>query len=251
MLVFFSVLYNPRKNALDNISSAKRNGYIPVVYVNEVNADIIDELRDMEVVILGDNQNVGLGKAFKAFEVWADKNGVRKFIYFDQDTKVFESTWEVLDSLSDEAFMDRHVGLVFFSPNKLQRSSLVISSGCVFLIDTLRKIGLHDDSFFVEGVDYEFCLRLHHLKYRIHTVYTPGIDHDSLQDGNSGQLLGRKISYRCYGSKRWGDFNRAHFRLIKRSVKYKEPYFTFFFAKSFVVFNLKEFYSQFWRVVFS
>lgn len=250
-MIFFSVLYNPKDNALFNISNAKRNGYIPVVYVNKVDAECLDELRDMEVIILGDNKNVGLGRAFKDFEVWADRNGARKFVYFDQDTKVSESSWKTIDSVSNEAFIDRHVGLVFFSSSKLQLSPLVISSGCVFLLDRLKKIGFHDETFFVEGVDYDLCLKLHCSGYRIQRVYDLGIDHDSLQDNSFGSILGKKIAYRCYGRRRLADFNRSHFKLIYRSLKFREFCFFYYFLRSLFSFNVKEIYSNFLRLVSS
>ena len=37
MLVFFSVLYNPDDNALNNIRFAKSLGVLPVVFLNKVN----------------------------------------------------------------------------------------------------------------------------------------------------------------------------------------------------------------------
>jgi rhamnosyltransferase len=251
MLVFFSILYDPQRNAVENVLKAKKNGLFPVVYINTASVEFVGELANMDVVILGENKNIGLGKAFENFEVWAKGNSVKKFIYFDQDTYVSEDTWKILDSVSEEEFSRKDVGLVFFTPRKSRFSRVVISSGCMFSIDKLDQIGLHDGSFFVEGVDYEFCLRLHHLGYSIRKVYTSGIDHHSLQDYDFGEILGKKIVYRCYGLRRLGDFNRAHFRLIMRSIKFGEIYFTYYFVRSLLSFNLKEIYSQFWRFFFS
>lgn len=237
---------------MHNIINARRNGYVPVVYLNRVNSEVVDELNSMGVVILGGNKNVGLGRAFKEFEIWAERNGVWKFVYFDQDTKVAESSWKRIDTSSDEAFIDRHVGLVFVSSNKLQSSHpVVISSGCVFLMDRLKGIGFHDETFFVEGVDYDLCLRLHHSGYLINRVYDFGIDHDSLQDNSFGAIFGKTITYRCYGRKRLADFNRSHCRLIFRSLKLGEFFFTYYFLRSLFSFNVKELYSGFWRLVLS
>lgn len=251
-MVFFSVLYNPQGNALDNISTAMRNGFAVVVYVNQVSSEFMDKLKDMEVMVLGKNKNVGLGKAFREFEVWCEGRQIEKFIYFDQDTKVAESSWKNIDSISDEAFLDGKVGLVFLSPNKAQVSPLlVISSGCVFSLNRLKDIGFHDETFFVEGVDYDFCLKLHQSGYRIQRVYDPGIDHDSLQDYSFGKFFGKRVSYRCYGARRLADFNRSHCRLVYNSVKSGEFSFTYYFLRSLFAFNVKEIYSNFLRLILS
>ena len=46
---FFSVLYNPPENAIKNIILAKSAGFIPVVYLNDVNEEYLNKLKDLEV----------------------------------------------------------------------------------------------------------------------------------------------------------------------------------------------------------
>lgn len=250
-MVFFSVLYNPDQNAIDNVEKARENGFLPVVYVNQANVEVIEKIKDLNAVVLGGVGNVGLGKAFCEFEAWAEKNGVDRFLYFDQDTYVSGHSWRCLMPAGDRAFREEGVGLVFFTPKDVNFSRIVVSSGCMFSIDKINKVGKHDDSFFVEGVDYEFCLRLSHFGYSIRCVLVDGIDHQSLQDGNSKILFGKEIRYRCYGLSRLIDFNKSHFRLLGRSLKLRQFWFFRYFFRSLVSFNLKEFYSQICRVCFS
>ena len=98
-VVFFSVLYNPENNALDNLRKANHFGFKSIVYINKVSQHFFDELRLLNVVILGDGQNVGLGKAFCALEKYLEKTDFRYYLYFDQDTLVQENAWlEILGS---------------------------------------------------------------------------------------------------------------------------------------------------------
>lgn len=249
MLVFFSVLYNPGPNALENIALAKSVGIQSIVYLNKVDAEYLKQLEALDIVILGNNVNDGLGVAFSEIEELLKKREVENFIYFDQDTVVGKSAWlDILKSYADH-FLGKDVGMLYYSGYKRPISSVVISSGCVFSIRVIDEIGNHDASFFVEGVDYEFCLRLKQNGYRIVNVFNAGIDHDILQDQHQKQIFGIKYSLRVYGQKRLNDFNVSHAKLIKMSLRYKQLRMAVFFLKSFIVFNCREFFSRFMMVV--
>ena len=88
MVVFFSILYKPTANAIDNIIVAKSLGFKPVVYLNSVDFSQLESLKNLEVVLLGENKNVGVGLAFFEFENYMNSLGLDYFIYFDQDTIV-------------------------------------------------------------------------------------------------------------------------------------------------------------------
>jgi len=113
-MVFFSVLYNPGKNAFINIQNALRNGYIPVVYLNRVDGDYIKELESLGVVILGSNINAGLGKAFKELEEYLVQSSHKYYIYFDQDTIVSDESWKRILTSYKNYFKSSDTGMLFF-----------------------------------------------------------------------------------------------------------------------------------------
>ena len=245
MLVFFSVLYDPGPNALRNIRLAKSLGIVPVVYLNKVDNKLMDELRSLDVVQLGRNVNEGLGIAFYEVEQYLQDNSIEHYIYFDQDTVVEKPAWLMILNTYSALFETNDVGVLFYGGNKKRSTDVVVSSGCLFSMRIIDGIGRHDKTYFVEGVDYEFCLRLRKNNYRVLNVFTEYIDHEALQDGNERKLLGSRFYVRVYGNSRLKDFNSSHVKLIFSSLRFGQVRMTFYFIKSMLAFNAKEYISRF------
>ncbi len=241
MIAFFTVLYHPDKNALLNIKKAMEYGFIPIVFINAINDKVSLELHSMGVCILGDNTNQGLGVAFRQAENYLKSQGINYFVYFDQDTVVSKIAWSNIKETYKMLYNNYSVGVLFYgSKSRADTELLVINSGCVFNMNILDQIGFHDDSFFVECVDYEFCLRLNIYNFRIICVKELGIDHYSLQDVKTIEAFGRKYTYRLYGKNRMRDFNKAHLKLLRKSIQsFRSKYFLLF-LRSFMVFNFNE-----------
>lgn len=248
MLVFFSVLYNPVKNSIGNISRAGKLGIKSIVYLNSVSGDYLEELKKTDAHILGNNQNMGLGEAFHEFEQFMIENDYSHFIYFDQDTIVEDGAWKKIATSYKLHFSKDRIGMLHYSSDEIFGRRIVINSGCLFSMDILKKLGFHDRSYFVEGLDYEFCLRLKINGYNIATILCNGIDHKSLQDGFSKRLFSYNIPLRLYGKNRIRDFNRSHIRLILISLQNKELWFFYFFLKSLVKMNIMEIVSKLIKV---
>ncbi|MFC3852758.1 hypothetical protein ACFOSD_07925 [Salinispirillum marinum] len=244
-MIFFSVLYNPDENAIKNIILANNAGLKSVVYLNQVNDQYLNRLPDLDVVMLGDNKNVGLGLAFYELEEYLAKTGDEHYVYFDQDTITTEETWELILRTYTEVNARENAGLIFYGKNVSERSDLVVSSGCLFSMAVIRKIGRHDKDYFVEGVDYEFCLRLKINGLFIYNIFTNSIDHFALQDGKSLKFAGFQMPIRVYGFSRTKDFNISHFKLLRDSLKNKQYYMFYRFLKSSVIFNVREYFSRF------
>lgn len=249
MIAFVSILYNPGINAIRNIIAAKNNGFIPIVYINTANQSIQNDLLNLGIYVLGDNTNIGLGSALNQIESFLISHEINHYIYFDQDTVVSNEAWLFINNTYLN-YIKSNTGLIFYSNEKDSSSDIVLNSGCLFPIETLLKVGLHDKTYFVEGVDYEYCFRIKISGLKIVYVACDGIDHRSLQDLNEITVLGFKLKFRVYGNSRLIDFNKSHFRLIGSSLKYFELSFFIFFIKSIISFNLKEIYSRFLRFIF-
>ena len=245
-IVFFSVLYNPGANALDNIKKSINNGLVPYVYVNKVDENIMRELESMAVTTLGNNKNVGLGPAFYEFESLAIKENIAFFVYFDQDTIVKDVAWAQIKNTSIDSLKNSGAGLLYYAADQQLPSypKVAISSGCFFSLEVIREVGKHNRGYFVEGVDYEFCLRLRGRGFRIKSIPIEGIDHCSLQDGVNRKVAGRSFEIRYYGLRRLLDFNKSHGKLLWESLRMRDYYMAIFFAKSAVKFNVKNLFSK-------
>jgi rhamnosyltransferase len=243
-MIFFSILYIPDNNALENILISKNNGFVPVVYLNKVDNAFLEQLSSLEVITLGSNQNVGLGVAFYEFENYLEKSGERFYVYFDQDTKTTDSVWKTALEKTEIFKTQKNVGMLYLGNKKKPFSDVVVSSGCVFSSEVIQRVGKHCPSYFVEGVDYDYCLRLKIAGLKVHNIYCTDIDHQSLQDGHVVQFLGRPLSYRIYGSARMRDFNASHFKLIWKSLATGKIRFLLFFIKSLILFNINEYKSR-------
>lgn len=245
-IAFFSVLYNPDANAVKNIKSSINNGFIPYVYINRADDGVLRELESLPIVTLGTNHNVGLGPAFHDFETRALEEKIEYFVYFDQDTIVEELAWMHIRRTFLQVFNKSGVGLLYYTAShKLPPfPKVAISSGCFFSLDVIRKIGKHDPSYFVEGVDYEFCLRLRENGLRIKRIFIDGVDHLSLQNGVACKILGVDFALRYYGLRRLLDFNKSHAKLIRRSIRMRDYRMAIFFAKSAIKFNAKNIFSK-------
>jgi len=243
-VVFFSILFDPEQNALENIQNANRFGYKSVVYINRASSQFIADLNSLDVIVLGRNKNFGIGVAFSELEDYLKEYGIEYFLYFDQDTAVADHAWKYIQYSYKEFFSSPEIGLVFYGSNKSSYSKLVVSSGCLFSMGVIRKLGNHDSTFFVEGVDYEFCLRLKNSNYKIRNVYLESIDHLTLQNGNSLTKFGFEVNIRIYGNKRLKDFNISHIKLIGSSFALGQYEMALLFVRSMVAFNVSEFVSR-------
>lgn len=247
MLVFFSILYNPEENSLNNIILAKKFDIIPVVYLNKVDDFFLKKLIELDVVVLGKNINVGLGLAFYELEEYLKLNNLEYFIYFDQDTKVKQKAWTQIIGTYENFYKINDIGLLHYGNGSNKDSRIVTSSGSLFSMSILDKVGFHDKSFFVEGVDYEFCLRLNFFGYRIYNIISEAIDHKSLQDFFTINIYFKTIKLRIYGKKRTKDFNLSHKRLFKQAFKYSDYKFFFFLLKSIIRHNSMELISRIFK----
>lgn len=244
-IIFFSVLFNPNANAIKNIVLARAYGFKSIVFINKVDSELLNEISNLEVIFLGDNSNVGLGVAFYELEKYLAEIGGEYYIYFDQDTVTTEDTWGLISRTYLDFFSEENTGMVFYGRSKVEASDLVVSSGCLFSMEIINKIGRHDKSYFVEGVDYEFCLRLKINDLFIRNVFTESIDHFILQDGAFLRFLGFNIRVRVYGKSRTRDLNVSHAKLICTSLLKGEYLMFLKFLKSAILFNLSEYFSRF------
>jgi rhamnosyltransferase len=92
---------------------------------------------------------------------------------------------------------------------------MAINSGSLFFLKNLKNMGWHDEKYFVDCVDYEFCLKSQKVGLKIGAyMCTPGFDHSSEQADKKYKLFGKLYSFRAYPLFRIKDTCKASAKLI-------------------------------------
>jgi hypothetical protein len=96
---------------------------------------------------------------------------------------------------------------------------LSISSGSLFFLSVLSKLNWHNQTYFVDCVDYEFCLNSYNKGFKIgEYAPTPGFDHVTEQADSEYTLFGKKLMMRKYSPKRVRGTIIGYIRLIFTSI---------------------------------
>ena len=116
---------------------------------------------------------------------------------------------------------------------------LAISSGSLFFLSNLNKMGGHNTSYFVDGVDYEICLnaRRNQLKVGL-CANTPGFDHVSEQPDKVIHLFNSSLPLRRYSAARIFDALSAYIKIIFASIRFAEWKFSYVIIRSFAIYLL-------------
>lgn len=177
-------------------------------------------------------KNVGLGYGITALCAHAYYDSFKGLVFFDQDTIFKKITLEFIEDffVNNQQLQSQYSAIVFNSKNINEQNAdnkylikdvlLAISSGSLFYLDNVKKINWHNEKYFVDCVDYEFCLRSHNFYFKIGEYSkTPGFDHETEQPDVIYKFLGKKILLRKYSMTRITDAVSASLRLIWASVK--------------------------------
>jgi rhamnosyltransferase len=227
------VIYDANFYQLNRVHDASRSGFPVYVYDNspeKINSQEFAKNRG-NVAYLTCGKNVGLGLGMASVCAQAYYDGHSALLFFDQDT-IFKS-----DTLSFiEEFYINHSDLstkysaITFNEKKfksltninnehLHNVLLVINSGSLFFLENLKKLNWHNKKYFVDCVDYEFCLNSKISGFEIGEFsFTPGLDHSSEQDDTGYRIFGRIYSMRAYSITRIYDTCSASLKLMLKSI---------------------------------
>lgn len=215
---------------------------------NEKNIFLFDNSKnpkksiDQRINYYTENKNMGLGFGMKIICKKAYESGYDSLIFFDQDTVFSLNTIQTMESFfkfNQIVLLENYTSAVFDSTNFLNKQEIDFNnykniqisrnSGSLFILKNMKKIGWHNSSYFVDGVDYEYNLNSLINNYNIaYFSYIPDFDHISEQGYNFNS---RFIKFREYNYKRIMDYFFSSIRLLFKSM---------FNGK--IVFSLKIFY---------
>ena len=226
------VIYEPSQDQLDRIKEASSLGFSVYVYDNSPDSYYAKKLaaERANVIYLTCGKNVGLGRGVASVSAQAYYDRHTALLFFDQDTIFNSSTLDFINTFykSNVNLSSGYSAIIFNSKNAnlpkgdslniIRNVNLAINSGSLFYLESLKKLNWHNENYFVDCVDYEFCLnsKIHGFKIGEISV-TPGFDHTSEQDDIGYKLFGRTYLMRAYSLNRVIDTCWASLKLLCKS----------------------------------
>lgn len=186
-------------------------------------------------------KNVGIGPALKLLCSKAYEEQNPYLLYFDQDTVYDRDTlkficeylnvsseriiYNVTEKLLSVTFRDGTVKRkekcsekIFVGRYELHIVDLTINSGTLFYLKNLKKVGWHDESYTMDGVDYYMCLAAKIAGLSVAEIYnTPGLDHMAEQGAKVYKFLFKRYVGRKYPVRRIQDYLRSSLKLVIKS----------------------------------
>lgn len=227
------VIYNISDGQIKRICEASHLGFPVYVYDNSpekvISLEFARNRGGANYLTCGRNVGLGLGMATVCAQAYAD--GYSALLFFDQDTIFNIETLNFIQKfyLDHQDLSAKYSAVVFnakkfATPKNIENDSiknvlLVINSGSLFFLENLKKLNWHNHHYFVDCVDYEFCLNSMIHGYKIGEYsFTPGFDHSSEQNDTIYQVYGRTYSMRAYSITRIYDTCSASLKLMLKSI---------------------------------
>lgn len=240
------VTYYPSDAAISRMRVAADSGFAIYVFDNSPDNSALREFCNVNANCryFTCGKNVGLGFGISTVCAHAYYDSYPALLFFDQDTVFNQDTLNFVELFycANEALASTHSALVFNSkacdkPGSAQHGAirnvrLAISSGSLFLLSNLKKLNWHNDKYFVDWVDYEFCLRsaINNLAIGEYSC-TPGFDHRAEQDDVRYKICGSLYLLRAYSLRRFVDTMHAGAKLILLSSLKGKWFFTAMFVR--------------------
>ena len=208
------VLYNPDEKVLDNIKTYI--DLLDVLYVvdnSPIPNDNSKKYKDKKIKYISNNGNKGIAFAFNVGAKEALKNGSEWLLTMDQDSSFQKESLEkmilFLKEINKNIIMSESLDLSYDKIgilSALQRTELnkteklsgisyplvVMTSGNLVNLNAYKKVKGFKDWFFIDAVDFEFCLNLKKNGYEIIQMNTAELNHN-LGESVEKKMLGKTM----------------------------------------------------------
>lgn len=198
--------------------------------------------RKSSLTVIFNNTNQGVATALNQGFRWAIENGFSYIFTFDQDSSpghgMLEIMLDVYGTHSEDGrlavvapvVIDRVVNIQarFLRPrNKLlyervtcneevlENVTFVITSGSLYDLAAYQQIGPFQDSFFIDYVDMEYCLRAQQHGYRIVVACKAHLDHRQ-GERQKRVFWGREHYPTFHSPLRWYFFGRNRVPMLRQ-----------------------------------
>jgi len=225
------VIYIPPSNVFERFSIALAKGFSVYVFDNSPSfaKEFPPNLHELKYATYGRNVGLGIGLSHICDQAYRD--GHSALLFFDQDTVFNTATLSCVEdyytqntaafsAYSAIAFNSKNYSRAAVDPRECFRDVLLaINSGSLFNLTNAKKMNWHNKNYFVDCVDYEYCLNSmkHNFKIGEYSCAS-GFDHSTEQDEMRYKIFGRTYPMRAYATRRVLDKITASARLIVDSV---------------------------------
>lgn len=176
------VTYQPDKQRLqENILSALTNqeaGHVFIVDNHSLNLSDIQQLvADYpRTVLIENDDNKGIAHALNQIAECAEKQGYEWFVTLDQDSVMPKRSMDEYVPYTQEddigiicpSIVDRNMGAEY-NPSHQETDEIeqCITAGNLVRLEAWKKAGGFSDELFIDGVDFDFCLKIRKAGYKI------------------------------------------------------------------------------------
>jgi rhamnosyltransferase len=178
------VTFRPKPEDLENFAKLRPQVRGLVVVDNgspeETRARLRSASRACDFTLIENEENLGIATALNIGVKWAQSEGYGWVALFDQDSTAPPAFIETMLGAYQKSPRRDRIGLIVpkyidsrrgtpISANYAKDGSLQVAmtSGSLMPISVFSHEGWFEDSFFIGGVDYEYCLRLRSFGYSV------------------------------------------------------------------------------------
>jgi rhamnosyltransferase len=239
------VTYNADSGLAARVAAVSNQVGVVTIVDNGSEAAGVNDLRvlaeRLHVHLILNSRNEGIAAALNQGLRWADEHGYSWAFTLDQDSVVAHDTVETL-CRAYEAFSDKGklaivasnhrdpAGPVANSIANLDRNdpwrevTAVITSGSLTSVPAYRAIGPFREEFFIDCVDFEYCLRARSRGLRVIVAVKALIDH------SIGRVTLHRLPWKVTGTTNHPPLRRYYMTrnhlLLAREYLRKEPSWT-------------------------
>jgi rhamnosyltransferase len=248
------VIYHPEVSLIKRIDQMIELGFRIYVFDNAPSDEKYTQTikKSPSIFYLTAGKNVGLGYSLSTLCATAYSHGHQNLLFLDQDTGISSRTLDFIAAYPKTLSMNiqqQYAAVVFNgkpAPNhSIAEVRLAISSGSLFNLRALKQIGWHNEKYFVDCVDYEFCVRARRYEFKIGLVKnTPDFDHVTEQPDQVINVFGKQLLVRRYSAARIKDAIGSYMKLIVGGLLKNSPIDTYTLTRSMGIYILGQLLSR-------
>jgi rhamnosyltransferase len=146
--------------------------------------ELIVALENDNIVLIELGNNYGIGYALNIGVEYAVRNGYKWLVTMDQDSIVDDDfIWSFIKFQRENQAVISMVPNIKLNINDKYRSKneeveYAITSGHVVSVSIFDRVGYYNESLFIDGVDFDFCLRLGQHKIKTYCVFEAQMKHE-------------------------------------------------------------------------
>lgn len=242
------IIYHPELSLVSRVDMCIKEGYKCYIFDNTPDTSFMRERFNNidSVYYCTSGKNLGLGVGMSVINGMAYYDGFENLLFFDQDTVFSIETLQFIEKFIESKYYNplKYSSVVFNSKNQSAKDDfftrevmLSISSGSLFSLKNLKKIGFHNESFFVDCLDYEFCLNSDNHNFKtLECSNTVGFDHTTEQADKPYSFFGKILMLRVYPMKRVIGTIIGYFKLIMVTLKTFNFKYFYLISRSAVIY---------------